>query len=36
MGAYRWVDGGIYGKMGDVLQVNECRFVIFIAHFLRL
>ncbi|KDR52747.1 hypothetical protein [Hoylesella loescheii] len=26
-GAYRWVDGGIYGKMGDVLQVDECRFV---------
>jgi hypothetical protein len=22
MGAYRWLDGGIYGKMGDVLQVN--------------
>ena len=27
MGAYRWLDGGIYGKMGDVLQVDECRFV---------
>ena len=27
MGAYRWLDGGIYGKMGDVLQVNKCRFV---------
>ena len=27
MGAYRWVGGGIYGKMGDVLQVNKCRFV---------
>ena len=26
-GAYRWVGGGIYGKMGDVLQVVECRFV---------
>ena len=26
-GAYRWVDGGIYGKMGNVLQVDECRFV---------
>ena len=36
MGAYRWVDGGIYGKMGDVLQVGECKFVIFIARFLTL
>ena len=36
MGAYRWVDVGIYGKMGDVLQVDECRFVIFIARFLTL
>ena len=27
MGAYRWVDVGIYGKMGNVLQVDECRFV---------
>ena len=36
MRAYRWVDGGIYGKMGDVLQVGECKFVIFIAHFLTL
>ena len=26
-GAYQWVDGGIYGKMGDVLQIDECRFV---------
>jgi len=26
-GAYRWVDVGIYGKMGDVLLVDECRFV---------
>ena len=26
-GAYQWLDGGIYGKMGDVLQVDECRFV---------
>ena len=26
-GTYQWVDGGIYGKMGDVLQVDECRFV---------
>ena len=24
---YRWVGGGIYGKMGDVLQVIECKFV---------
>jgi|GEM_PF-964655 len=27
MGAYRWLDGGIYGKMGDVLLVDECGFV---------
>ena len=26
-GAYWWIDGGIYGKMGDVLLVDECRFV---------
>ena len=26
-GTYQWVDSGIYGKMGDVLQVDECRFV---------
>ena len=36
MGAYRWLDGGIYGKMGDVLQVDECRFVIFIARFFNI
>ena len=36
MRAYRWLDSGIYGKMGNVLQVDECRFVIFIAHFLTL
>ena len=26
-GAYRWVDVGIYGKLGDVLLVDECGFV---------
>ena len=36
MRAYRWLDSGIYGKMGNVLQVDECRFVIFIARFLTL